>query len=469
MIKRILLIITVVVMLLPFASCGAKPALTDYVVTYGAGEKKAAELLVEKIKEKTGIALELMAENAVNSDLVISVNADEVGNFEGTLGFDDFTVYTEGKGLHVVGGSDYATKTAITRLVKLMSANPAEFDVAKLSLSYALPSREEYIQNPEKLALHWESDFETPSWMLDFEEKYRAMTDVDGRLISCLHRGEAVYYPENSIEGIISAIYMGGDMIEIDPRLTKDGVFVLMHDETLGRTTDVYSKVGKNGLPSTVNISDWTYEQLMQLNLKDASGNVTPYKIPTLEEAIKVSANRIFIRLDVKGPTGSDLPFWDFEKDIWPLLEKYNCHSTVLYTWQKFFRADSFKLVKKYRDLSEKASGKAMLGFLNNKTTADDALKVIENHDLAYAMRLTFNLSEFGYNTFLSENKDRLDGFKGKIRIYADVHNTNAKYPQNKESYELYETLYNAGINIQLADKSLLICKYVAENFTATK
>ena len=42
MVKKFLLILTVVVMLLPFASCGAKPALADYVVTYGAGEKKAA-------------------------------------------------------------------------------------------------------------------------------------------------------------------------------------------------------------------------------------------------------------------------------------------------------------------------------------------------------------------------------------------------------------------------------------------
>jgi len=437
--------------------------LSNYVIAcYDSISKDVANELCRKIKEKTGVELMVKHEADIYNEPFIYILLD------GTLFYDDFMVYEDGDDIYICGGSRYALNTAVERFVKKMSSSNSVINPKSLTFSYVLPDRSVYINDFSKLALHWESSFKTPSWMLDFGEKYAAMLDVDGRLISCLHRGDMVYYPENSIEGIISAVQMGADMIEIDPRLTKDGVFILMHDDTLNRTTDFLLKSGKNGLPSSPYVSDWTYDELMQLCLKDWNGTLTPYKIPTLDEAIKVCANRIFVRLDVKGPEDSELPFWNFEKDIWPLMQKYNCPTTVIYTWHKFFRANDFELVKKYRQLSKKACGKEMLGFLNNKSTVNDALNVLDKHKLNYAMRLTFNLSEYGYDTFLKENKARLSGFKGKIRIYADVHNTNVAYPQNKESYELYETLYDAGINVQLVNEGFLLCNYIAKNFKPT-
>ena len=59
---------------------------------------------------------------------------------------------------------------------------------------------------------------------------------------------------------------------EIDPRLTKDSVIVLMHDETIDRTTTGKGKV-----------SDYTYAELQQFNLVDRDGKVTDFKIPTLK------------------------------------------------------------------------------------------------------------------------------------------------------------------------------------------
>lgn len=51
------------------------------------------------------------------------------------------------------------------------------------------------------------------------------------------HRGDWRHAPENSLQAIQNSIDMGADMVEIDVRRTKDSVFVLMHDDSIDRTT----------------------------------------------------------------------------------------------------------------------------------------------------------------------------------------------------------------------------------------
>lgn len=89
------------------------------------------------------------------------------------------------------------------------------------------------------------------------------------------HRADWRNFPENSIEGIKSAIAIGVDMVEIDIHKTKDGKLVLMHDETIDRTTTGKGKV-----------SEWTLDSLKMLTLRNGLGIVTRYKIPTMEEAM---------------------------------------------------------------------------------------------------------------------------------------------------------------------------------------
>jgi len=64
-----------------------------------------------------------------------------------------------------------------------------------------------------------------------------ALTALDGRFVIG-HRGNAAHAPENTIESFRQAIALGVDAIELDVRLTRDGVPVVVHDPTLGRTTD---------------------------------------------------------------------------------------------------------------------------------------------------------------------------------------------------------------------------------------
>jgi glycerophosphoryl diester phosphodiesterase len=101
------------------------------------------------------------------------------------------------------------------------------------------------------------------------------------------HRGDWRNYADNSIEGIESCIRMGVDIVEIDLAKTKDGQLVLMHDRMVDRTTN-----GK-GL-----VSDFTLDEIKALHLKNGLGRVTEFKIPTLEEVMSVTKDRIIVNID---------------------------------------------------------------------------------------------------------------------------------------------------------------------------
>jgi len=105
------------------------------------------------------------------------------------------------------------------------------------------------------------------------------------------HRGVKMKAPENTLPAIQLAIDMGYNYVEIDVRYTKDGVPVLLHDETLDRTTD-----GAGPL------KEHTLEQIKKLDA-GAWFDSTKYagtRIPTLEEALAAMQGKIGLYLDQK-------------------------------------------------------------------------------------------------------------------------------------------------------------------------
>jgi glycerophosphoryl diester phosphodiesterase len=106
-------------------------------------------------------------------------------------------------------------------------------------------------------------------------------------ILIAAHRGDWRHAPENSIQAIQNCIDMGIDIVEIDVRLTKDSILVVIHDRELDRTTNGNGKV-----------SEWTIDSLSKLNLKNGCGTITDHKIPTLEEALLCAKNKIILNLD---------------------------------------------------------------------------------------------------------------------------------------------------------------------------
>ena len=120
-------------------------------------------------------------------------------------------------------------------------------------------------------------------------EAYFRYTPGCGTIVSGHRGGMAPGYPENCIETFENTLSHMPSFFEIDPQMTRDSVIVLMHDATIDRTTTGTGKV-----------SDYTYAELQQFFLKDREGNVTTYKIPTLEECIAWSQGKTILNLDIK-------------------------------------------------------------------------------------------------------------------------------------------------------------------------
>ncbi|MDR2627743.1 MAG: glycerophosphodiester phosphodiesterase family protein [Dysgonamonadaceae bacterium] len=114
------------------------------------------------------------------------------------------------------------------------------------------------------------------------------LRDPSGNYVFVIaHRGDWRNAPENSLKAVSRCIDMGVDMVEIDIRLTKDSIPVLMHDATVNRTT-----TGKG------NVSDYTLEELKQFHLKDALGVKLDMHIPTLKEVVLLCKGKILINVD---------------------------------------------------------------------------------------------------------------------------------------------------------------------------
>jgi len=98
------------------------------------------------------------------------------------------------------------------------------------------------------------------------------------------HRGASGYEPENTLISFEKAINLNADGIELDVHLSSDGELVVIHDETIDRTTN-----GKGA------VNDFTLKELKNFH---SSKN---QEIPTLIEVFNLVHRRCFINIELKG------------------------------------------------------------------------------------------------------------------------------------------------------------------------
>ena len=104
------------------------------------------------------------------------------------------------------------------------------------------------------------------------------MISIDRPLLIA-HRTAMGLCPENTIVGIEAAIGSGVDGVEIDVRVTRDGVPVLMHDASLDRTTG-----------DARDVEAVTLDELRALRVIDPHGDTGPQPVPTFAEALQATA-----------------------------------------------------------------------------------------------------------------------------------------------------------------------------------
>ncbi|WP_246027528.1 glycerophosphodiester phosphodiesterase family protein [Novosphingobium umbonatum] len=127
--------------------------------------------------------------------------------------------------------------------------------------------------------------------------------DPKGGLIIIAHRGcheiaprhGLGSAPENSAQALEHCVAIGVDVMETDVRKTRDGYLVIMHDDTVDRTTN-----GK-GAVERLSLEDLRHLYLRK-NIGGAQNDVSDQKVLTLSEMLALAKGRIVLNLDVKAP-----------------------------------------------------------------------------------------------------------------------------------------------------------------------
>ncbi|MGB4588317.1 MAG: glycerophosphodiester phosphodiesterase [Clostridiaceae bacterium] len=132
------------------------------------------------------------------------------------------------------------------------------------------------------------------------------------------HRGFSELYPENTMLSYKKALEAHCDGIELDVQLSKDGELVIIHDETLDRTT--------NG---TGNVKNYTLKELKEL---DASfifaGKYGINKIPTLKEYFNfIKDFSIYTNIEIKN---SIIEYPEIEEKLIALIREYQLTDKVI-------------------------------------------------------------------------------------------------------------------------------------------
>lgn len=107
------------------------------------------------------------------------------------------------------------------------------------------------------------------------------------QILVAAHRGDWRNAPENSMQALLNSIEKGFDIMELDVKMTKDSQMVVMHDQTIDRSTNGKGKV-----------SDYTLAEIQQFRLKNGLGRTTPHRIPTLKEMMLAAKGKIIINVD---------------------------------------------------------------------------------------------------------------------------------------------------------------------------
>ena len=117
-----------------------------------------------------------------------------------------------------------------------------------------------------------------------------AFLDPGGRTWVIAHRGFSGRAPENTVAAIREAIAIGADMAEIDVTLTADNRVVVIHDETLQRTT--------NG---SGNVADHSFDEIRSLDAGSwFASQFAGEKVPTLDEVLDTVKGQILLNVEIK-------------------------------------------------------------------------------------------------------------------------------------------------------------------------
>ncbi len=133
------------------------------------------------------------------------------------------------------------------------------------------------------------------------------------------HRGDEAHAPENTLSAFKQAVEKGTDGIEFDVKLTADGQVVVLHDQSVDRTT--------NG---TGNVAKLSFAALRELDAgKQFPGQFPGEKIPTLDEVFETVGKRVYMNIELKNYS---TPFDLLVPKVTDIIKKHSMEERVLFS-----------------------------------------------------------------------------------------------------------------------------------------
>lgn len=123
----------------------------------------------------------------------------------------------------------------------------------------------------------------------DLPAFFDCLRESGGAIVAAHRGGPGPGYAENAIPTFAHTVAATPALLEIDIARTRDNILVLMHDDTVDRTTNGAGRV-----------RDLTLAQFRALRLEDEAGRVLDAHPPTLRQALDWAAGRAILELDVK-------------------------------------------------------------------------------------------------------------------------------------------------------------------------
>jgi glycerophosphoryl diester phosphodiesterase len=133
------------------------------------------------------------------------------------------------------------------------------------------------------------------------------------------HRGASAHAPENTLAAFQRAVDLHADAIELDAKLTADGQVIVIHDQTVDRTTNGHGK-------------DRTFT-LAEIKALDAGGWKSPAfvgeRIPTLAEVFEAVGQKLFINVEL---TNYSTPNDALVERVVELIHQYQLEERVIFS-----------------------------------------------------------------------------------------------------------------------------------------
>ena len=131
------------------------------------------------------------------------------------------------------------------------------------------------------------------------------------------HRGASAHAPENTMAAFNMALDMGADGIELDVMLSQDQELVVIHDDTVDRTTNGSGRV-----------KDFSYRTLKDLDAgKTFAERFSGEHVPNLKEVFEQLGGKFLINVELKNYAS---PFDDLTNKVIDLIESYDLVDSVI-------------------------------------------------------------------------------------------------------------------------------------------